>query len=539
MSQLPGKVSTHILVVDGDPLVEPLFKRALCDRDDLIVVAFDCGFAALEHLRQHPAYMLLTELSLSDYHGLDLIEAARSIQPQLPVIIMSQTATVDVLADAIHVGVCDFLTKPLEEQTLRQSLLRHSEGRSWISRQYRRQQRLRHLCRELNQSRRVMRQHIDTVCSDLVGAYKNLTSRYSRLRAAHDIHSELKGQLELDQVLRCCLNYLSSRIGLATGLIMVGDDRQPKGLHMAAFSGTSEESASVLADLISTNLGPRVVMEGESMLVPDVLRSNMITSGDREELGGGSLLIVPFPVASEVNGIIVFHRVKPPEFAANDQELLELIGAQASLAIQNAWIFTKHQAGTVEVISALAQSLDARHPYTHGHSQRVGRFCALVAERMDLSQQQRYALQEGAQLHDIGKIGVADHILDKPGPLDDDELAQVRSHCQIGDRILEPVKCLADIRPMVRHHHEWVNGAGYPDGLLGFQLDIKTRILAVADALDAMTTARPYRSPCSFSTALAELQRMRHKQFDADVVDAFQALGSDLLHDVANEIRAA
>ena len=104
MAQLPEKVSTHILVVDSDPLIEPLFKSVLSDRDDLVVVTFDCGFSALEHLRQQPAYLLITELTLSDYHGLDLIEAARSIQAQLPAIVMSQTATVDQLADAIHVG---------------------------------------------------------------------------------------------------------------------------------------------------------------------------------------------------------------------------------------------------------------------------------------------------------------------------------------------------------------------------------------------------------------------------------------------------
>jgi putative nucleotidyltransferase with HDIG domain len=174
-------------------------------------------------------------------------------------------------------------------------------------------------------------------------------------------------------------------------------------------------------------------------------------------------------------------------------------------------------------IRALAAAVDARDTYTGGHSSQVAIYAVAIATQLGLSGADIQVAKLSGYLHDLGKIGVPDDVLRKPGKLNDSELAMIRRHSLIGFHILEPVNLDDRIKTAVKHAHERWDGSGYPDGLVGDEIPIHARILAVADAYEAMTTTRPYRNSLTPEFARSEIRRQAGSQFDPRVVEAFMA----------------
>ena len=183
---------------------------------------------------------------------------------------------------------------------------------------------------------------------------------------------------------------------------------------------------------------------------------------------------------------------------------------------------------TLDQVYALAAMVDARDSHTYGHSQRVAAISEKIGRAIGLPQWRLADLHAAALLHDIGKVGVPDSILTKPGALTQEERQVIEKHCDDGVKVISYIKELAALVPMVRHHHEWYDGTGYPDGLGGEDVPVGARIIAVADAYDTMTTPRPYREMVSHKEALRELRRCSGTQFDPELVDVLcRALDGD------------
>ena len=175
-----------------------------------------------------------------------------------------------------------------------------------------------------------------------------------------------------------------------------------------------------------------------------------------------------------------------------------------------------------QTIGALAEAVDKRDPMTAKHSHRVKEIASDIGRVMRLGSRDMEALEWGGLLHDVGKIGVPDHVLLKEDRLTREERQVMNSHPVLGAQIIAPVVKLAPELPIIRHHHEWYNGSGYPDRLLGEEIPRLARVLHVADAFEAMTAARPYRKkPLTVEQALGELRKFAGIQFDPEVVDAF------------------
>jgi HD-GYP domain-containing protein (c-di-GMP phosphodiesterase class II) len=191
----------------------------------------------------------------------------------------------------------------------------------------------------------------------------------------------------------------------------------------------------------------------------------------------------------------------------------------------------------VEFVGSLASALDARDPYTAGHSRRVSEYSLAIGKQLDLTQEQLDDLRIGALLHDIGKIGVADKILQKAGALNNEEFALLRQHPTIGRRILEGVKGFHPYLPVVELHHENWNGRGYPNGLEGASTPLQARIVKVADAYDAMTSDRPYRPGMSSAEAVSRMEQACGTEFDSVIVKAFIESGAHKI-ELPSEIRS-
>lgn len=175
----------------------------------------------------------------------------------------------------------------------------------------------------------------------------------------------------------------------------------------------------------------------------------------------------------------------------------------------------------IETIQSLAAALDAKDAYTRGHSQRVAEMARQVASALKLPEKEIDAVHYAGLLHDIGKIGVQDDVLNKVGALTDQDWEKIRSHATIGAEIVQHVRFLQGVSEMIRHHHESYDGSGYPAGLKGEEIPLGARILAVCDAYDAMTTERPYRKAMTVEDAVTELKSKAGVQFDPQVVEAF------------------
>jgi putative two-component system response regulator len=168
--------------------------------------------------------------------------------------------------------------------------------------------------------------------------------------------------------------------------------------------------------------------------------------------------------------------------------------------------------------SALANAIEARDSYLHGHCERLASLAVRIAEELGLSAEAVETVRLGAILHDVGKIGIPDSVLLKPGPLDDEERRIVETHPEIGDKLLEPLDLLSGARPIVRHHHERWDGAGYPDGLAGADIPLGARIVALADSVEVMSSRQLYRTPLDTPGVVEELVQHSGTQWDPDVV---------------------
>ncbi|MBS3918913.1 MAG: response regulator [Deltaproteobacteria bacterium] len=175
----------------------------------------------------------------------------------------------------------------------------------------------------------------------------------------------------------------------------------------------------------------------------------------------------------------------------------------------------------LDSVKVLAEAIDAKDPYTRGHSDRVKRMSLAIAKKMGFSEERLENLEYGALLHDIGKIGIKDEVLQKQGPLSNEEYQYIREHPLIGVKIVEGVEFFKDKIPMIRHHHEHYDGRGYPDGLAGEAIPLEARIISLPDAFDAMTSARPHRGVMPLQNVLAELEKCRGRQFDPKMLEIF------------------
>ncbi|MSP12655.1 MAG: HD domain-containing protein [Chloroflexi bacterium] len=350
--------------------------------------------------------------------------------------------------------------------------------------------------------------------------------------------------LDLDQVLDIIceqslrlFNIDSAFLWLREGDELVG--RAARGHKREQFIGMRRK--------ISTYnfLGARILQDGAPLLVNHAQHSVMVNPELCKIFDVQAILGVPFLSDNHTIGALILSDTHNPErFVPVDMEVATLFGQQATVALTHARLYDRvqQQAGTLtstlyelqssyqSTLMALSAALDARDRETEGHSQRVAMYTLLLTEALEPAvpgikdQEMQEAIEWGALLHDVGKIGVPDAILHKPGKLTEAEWQAMRRHPPIGYEILQDIAFLKRALPMVLHHHERWDGTGYPRQLRGEAIPLIARIFAVADTLDAITSKRPYREARSFAEARAEILRHRGSQFDPTVVDAFMRI---------------
>jgi HD-GYP domain-containing protein (c-di-GMP phosphodiesterase class II) len=267
-----------------------------------------------------------------------------------------------------------------------------------------------------------------------------------------------------------------------------------------------------------------VAQKGQSDLVADTNLDQRWAKrvDEKSDFITTNMITVPIKTKNKVIGVLqAINKLKNKKPDQSDLKLLESLSDQVAIALENARLYEKQKEMFFETAEAMATAIEKRDPYTGGHTRRVRDFSLATGKHLGLDEESLELLEITAILHDIGKIGVDDSILRKPGKLSDEEFEKMKMHPSYGYEILNNVKQLAPAIPGMRHHHERIDGRGYPNGLKGKEIPLLARIICVADTWDAMTSNRPYRDGLSDKIAYEEFKQNKNKQFDLKVVNAF------------------
>lgn len=235
-----------------------------------------------------------------------------------------------------------------------------------------------------------------------------------------------------------------------------------------------------------------------------------------------SQVSVPVAYGKRHLGVITTFSHKERHFTKEEVKILNVFASQIALAIQTAKSYENIRLNYFNTIHALVLAIEARDPFTHGHTERVTKYAIEIARALKLGQEEIEILRYASEVHDVGKISIPDFILNKPGRLTPSERAIIELHPVKGEEMLEPLEFLKAARLIVRHHHERYDGTGYPDGLEKERIPLMSRIIACADAFDAMTSERPYRKrKLSVEEALVEIKNNSGSQFDPQIAHLF------------------
>jgi putative nucleotidyltransferase with HDIG domain len=243
-----------------------------------------------------------------------------------------------------------------------------------------------------------------------------------------------------------------------------------------------------------------------------------------------ALLVVPFIYKDGLIGFITLgqKRSESHVFDINDIELLQSLANQVSIAVENAVLYRELDDAYTNIARSLSIAVESKEGYTVGHSDNVMKYAVALAKKLGMPAQDVQVIAHAAMLHDIGKIAVPDAILNKPDKLTEKEWDEIKTHSMKGAKILEPLPYMKEVIQIIKHHHEWYNGTGYPDKLKSDQIPAGAQIMAIADSFDAMVSYRPYREAnghrYTFEKAVQELVDNRGTQFNPLLVDVFVQL---------------
>lgn len=302
-------------------------------------------------------------------------------------------------------------------------------------------------------------------------------------------------------------------------------DKERKTLLPVASFGLDDQHFQTTPLRLGEGVSGLAAKERLPILVSDLLHDQRVRYPQQlAEQGYRAILSVPILFYDEVLGTLTVYGKEPRPFTPNEKRLLSTFAMQTALAIKNTQLHESTQIGYLNTINALVMAMEARHSYTRGHAERVTRYALEVGRKVGITEGEMDSIRYTGKLHDIGKIAVPDHILDKPGKLTVAERAQIELHPTRGAEMLESLKFLHNGICVVRNHHERFDGRGYPDGLMGESIPLIARVVSLADAFDAMTTDRSYRKAMSVPDAILEIKRHTGTQFDPRISEAFLEL---------------
>ncbi|MBI1849080.1 MAG: response regulator [Planctomycetes bacterium] len=465
-----------ILIVDDEPRIRELMLEIL-ESDGFRVVACESGPRALERLRRDSFQLILTDLMMPGMDGLTLVRKARALDPTLAAVILTGHASTDSAVSALRSGVDDYLVKPFEVDELREVIRRTFE-----------RQRERLASEEL---------------LAMLGA-----ARPADESASTTLHDRIRcAQAELQAA--------ESKLHRRTRELEVLREITRTGAYGYDLDGWLEHSLEAICRGLDVAHG-RIFLEDEGRL------RVRVRFGAESASSAHEFVSVPLRAGNKSIGLLhLAGRNGAGGFPSGVAEALAAMAGGIAAAIENHRLVKCVRETQLQATYALVQGMEAKDSYLRGHSDRVTRYALDTARAIGLPAESQAVLRYAGQLHDVGKIGVPEAILHKPGKLEPEEFETLKTHVEIGAQIVKHLDFLGEARPVIRHHHERWDGKGYPAGLAGGEIPFLATIIAVADSYDAMTSDRRYRRAMNRDQAASELRRGAGSQWSPAIVDAF------------------
>jgi HD-GYP domain-containing protein (c-di-GMP phosphodiesterase class II) len=356
-------------------------------------------------------------------------------------------------------------------------------------------------------------------------ATKNLESNINRLEASKRTMQYVLSKLAvgmtslqtIDTFLELIVEITANALDARVGVLMLLDEEKQE-LYLKNISGIGRNIEDIRLKVGEEAPG-WVAKHKKPLLVPALQK---ISNQSDDDIFSPPLLCSPMLYQDRVIGVLlVSGRIAGGSFAEDELLIISNLASQTAIAVENDRLHLDAEKTYLETISALAMAVEARDYYSRGHSDRVSQYSIKIAEKLGLDADTIKNIKDAAELHDIGKIGITDEILRKASPLSDEEMRIMRKHPVIGEGIVKPVRSLSRLCNIIRSHHEWLDGSGYPDKLKDMQIPVGSKILAVTDSYDAMTTDRPYRKGLSVEVAKEELKKYIGIRYDKKIVETF------------------
>jgi HD-GYP domain-containing protein (c-di-GMP phosphodiesterase class II) len=362
--------------------------------------------------------------------------------------------------------------------------------------------------------------------------HEKMKSQIQRLDALHQIDLAITSSLDLSKVLQVLLDQVINQLGVDAACALVFNPSE-QTLDFAASRGFTTDALRHTHLKLGEGYAGRAALEQRTIYIPDLKtrHTDFLRSPSSAAESFVTYYAVPLVTRNQVKGVLeVFHR-STLKSDTERLDFLEMVGSQAAIAIEDASLFNDLQRSNAALnlaynstLEGWSRALDLRDRETEGHSQRVTELTLKLARAVSVDEPDLVHIRRGALLHDIGKLGIPDSILLKPGPLNEEEMDRIRKHPTIAYELLAPIAYLRPALDIPYCHHEKWDGSGYPRGLKREEIPLSARIFAIVDVWDALISDRPYRKRWPVEKARAYLQEQAGVHFDPQVVDAFLSL---------------
>lgn len=365
---------------------------------------------------------------------------------------------------------------------------------------------------------------------DIESLSTQLSETYEELTLIYQISSGMRVNRSVeDFFLHACMEVIGVMGVRGAGYVVVDGNNRPDASAIYGESALDAETSAQLTSALLRRFGtnPRPIMINDLASDPEL--AFIAPHAQR-------LVAVAIQRQDRVLGTLFCFDKNHQDFTTQDSKLLNSIANETAIYLENAALFSDARGLMMGLLHALTSAVDAKDAYTCGHSQRVALFGREIASAAGLPESLCERVYMAGLLHDVGKIGVPEEVLRKPGKLTNEEFAEMKKHVDIGARILRDVRQVDDLIPGVLYHHERYDGKGYPHGLAGQDIPLIGRILCVADSFDAMTSNRTYRKALPLEVALMEIRRCAGTQFDPMLADAWLSIGAARIQELAASV---
>lgn len=466
----------HILVVDDEEYICEVIKEMLADANYRVQTAYDPR-KAMDILEREPVDFVLTDLIMGEKSGVDVLNKTIKLHPDAVVVLMTGRPTIENAVEVLKSGAYDYLIKPFSMDTLRAVIKRGLE------------------------KQRLLRENI------------NLKETVSLYRISEAMGSSIRLDFLLNLILETAIKELEADMAWVLLLDEKNNELIPKaslGIPPRMYESGFLSGNDSISRWVIKNAKPQIFDK-------DKIEDRFLSWEFKRKIRSG--ISHPLMAKGKVIGILTLIRTEGQLSPFNIGQIhsLSIIVSKAASAIENSKLYEELRESYMETLTALANAVEARDTYTRGHTERVWYMAELIARQMGWEEDKLWEVKMGGILHDIGKIGVPDAILNKPEALTQEEFEVMKQHPACGAKILEGISFLKPAIPYVLYHHERYDGKGYPNRLRGEQIPIQGRLMAVVDTFDAITSDRPYRKSKGFKLAIKEIKDCSGTQFDPKV----------------------